>query len=121
MALLERKTGALDQAAPLTGWALPDEFLRLRRLLETRLGNAGTRAYVQVWRLSRTFGWPTSAALSRTPCDWAQGRPFARTPRLGEGVAHSLEVCLGEMTIYRVQRGDLTRRFIEGSSAPPGG
>ena len=28
LALLERKTGALDQAAPLTGWALPDEFLR---------------------------------------------------------------------------------------------
>ena len=26
LALLERKTGALDQAAPLTGWALPDEF-----------------------------------------------------------------------------------------------
>ena len=31
LALLERKTGALDQAAPLTGWALPDEFLRLPR------------------------------------------------------------------------------------------
>ena len=51
LALLERKTGALDQAAPLTGWALPDEFLRLRRLLETRLGKAGTREYVQVLRL----------------------------------------------------------------------
>ena len=55
LALLERKTGALDQAAPLTGWALPDECLRLRRLLETRLGNAGTRAYVQVWRLLEDF------------------------------------------------------------------
>ena len=32
LALLERKTGALDQAAPLAGWALPEEFLRLRRL-----------------------------------------------------------------------------------------
>ena len=41
LALLERKTGALDQAAPLAGWALPDEFLRLRRLLEVRLGKAG--------------------------------------------------------------------------------
>ena len=51
LALLERKTGALDQAAPLTGWALPDEFLRLRRLVETRLGTAGTREYVQVLRL----------------------------------------------------------------------
>ena len=54
-ALLERKTGALDQAAPLTGWALPDEFLRLRRLLETRLGKAGTREYVQVLRLLEDF------------------------------------------------------------------
>ena len=51
LALLERKTGALDQAAPLTGWALPDEFLRQRRLLDTRLGKAGTREYVQVLRL----------------------------------------------------------------------
>ena len=32
LALLERKTGALDHAAPLAGWQLPDEFLRLRRL-----------------------------------------------------------------------------------------
>ena len=55
LALLERKTGALDQAAPLTGWALPDEFLRLRRLLETRLGTAGTREYVQVLRLLEDF------------------------------------------------------------------
>ena len=38
VAVLERKTGALDHAAPLTGWALPDEFLRLRRRLETQLG-----------------------------------------------------------------------------------
>ena len=46
---------ARDQAAPLTGWALPDEFLRLRRLLETRLGKAGTREYVQVLRLLEDF------------------------------------------------------------------
>ena len=32
LALLERKTGAFDQAAPRVGWALPEEFLRLRRL-----------------------------------------------------------------------------------------
>ena len=55
LALWERKTGALDQAAPLTGWALPDEFLRLRRLLQTRLGKAGTREYVQVLRLLEDF------------------------------------------------------------------
>ena len=35
LALLEQKTNALDQAAPLAGWELPEEFPRLRRLLET--------------------------------------------------------------------------------------
>jgi len=30
LALLERKIGALDQAAPLVGWELPDEFATLR-------------------------------------------------------------------------------------------
>jgi hypothetical protein len=55
LALLERKIGALDQAAPLAGWALPEEFLRLRRLLEARLGKPGTREYVQVLRLLEDF------------------------------------------------------------------
>ena len=34
--LLEQKVGALDQAAPLQGWDLPDEFATLRRLLGDR-------------------------------------------------------------------------------------
>ena len=51
LALLERKTGALEQAAPLEGWQLPEEFAGLRRLLEARLGKAGAREYVQVLRL----------------------------------------------------------------------
>ena len=55
LALLEQKIGALDQAAPLAGWDLPEEFLRLRRLLEHRMGKAGTREYVQVLRLLETF------------------------------------------------------------------
>ena len=38
LTLLERKTGALDQAAPLQGWHLPEEFDTLRRLLEARMG-----------------------------------------------------------------------------------
>src|SRR3954449_7574156 len=40
LALLERKTGALDQAAPLQGWDLPEAFATLRRLLEARMGKA---------------------------------------------------------------------------------
>ena len=31
--LLEHKSRALDQAAPLVGWQLPDCFLQLRQLL----------------------------------------------------------------------------------------
>jgi transposase len=55
LALLERKTGALDQAAPLAGWELPEPFLALRRLLEARLGKAGRREWVQVLRLLEVF------------------------------------------------------------------
>jgi transposase len=58
--LLERKVGALDQAAPLQGWDLPTEFATLRRLLEGRLSSknrcaAGKREYVQGLRLIETF------------------------------------------------------------------
>jgi hypothetical protein len=31
LALLEQKTNALDQAAPLAGWKLPEGFPELRR------------------------------------------------------------------------------------------
>ena len=53
--LLERKTGALDQAAPLAGWELPEEFGVLRRLLESRMGRRGKREFVQVLRLMEEF------------------------------------------------------------------
>ena len=53
--LLERKTGALDQSAPLAGWDLPEEFGTLRRLLESRRGRRGKREFVQVLRLMETF------------------------------------------------------------------
>ena len=53
--LLEQKIGALDQAAPLQGWELPDEFVTLRQLLESRMGRRGKREYVQVLRLLETF------------------------------------------------------------------
>ena len=53
--LLEQKVGALDQAAPLQGWDLPDEFATLHRLLEARMGKKGKREYVQVLRLLETF------------------------------------------------------------------
>ena len=55
LALLEQKTRALDQAAPLAGWQLPACYLQLRRLLEARLKKHGSREYVQVLRLLETF------------------------------------------------------------------
>jgi hypothetical protein len=55
LALLERKIGALDQAAPLVGWELPAEFATLRRLLEARMGKPGKREFVQVLRLLEVF------------------------------------------------------------------
>ena len=55
LALLEQKTRALDQAAPLAGWDLPPCFAILRRLLEARLKKHGGREYVQVLRLLETF------------------------------------------------------------------
>jgi hypothetical protein len=55
LALLEQKTRALDQAAPLAGWRLPDSFAQLRRLLGARLKKHGSREYVRVLRLLETF------------------------------------------------------------------
>ena len=52
---LEQKTAALDQAAPLQGWQLPEEFATLRRLLEARRGRRGKREFVQALRLLETF------------------------------------------------------------------
>ena len=51
LALIETKPGALDQAAALQGWALPDVFQHLRHLLEARMGNRGKREFIQVLRL----------------------------------------------------------------------
>ena len=55
LALLERKIGALDQAAPLAGWDLPEAFTMLRRLLEARMAKQGKREFVQVLRLLEVF------------------------------------------------------------------
>lgn len=53
--LLEQKIGALDQAAPLDDWELPEEFAEVRRRLEARSGTAGRREFVQVLRLLEDF------------------------------------------------------------------
>jgi len=55
LALLEIKPGALDQAAALQGWDLPEVFQHLRHLLEARMGNRGKREFIQVLRLLETM------------------------------------------------------------------
>jgi transposase len=54
LAMLERKPGALDFAAPLEGWELPVVFGVLRRRLEAEFGGPGTRQFIKVLRL---FEW----------------------------------------------------------------
>jgi hypothetical protein len=51
LALLERKPGALDHAAPFLNMKLPDCFETLRRKLEAHRGQEGTKDYIAVLRL----------------------------------------------------------------------
>ena len=75
--LLERKTAALDQAASLQGWELPEAYQTLRRLLEARMGKRGKREFVQVLRLLEHFSHQEVHQPYRTPSSWA---PSASTP-----------------------------------------
>jgi hypothetical protein len=62
LALLERKPGALDFAAPLDGWELPVCFGVLRRRLEAESGGLGTRQFIRVLRL---LEWADRGELAR--------------------------------------------------------
>jgi transposase len=64
LALLEQKPGALDQAAPLQNWTLPEPLHHLRRLLEARMGNRGKREFIQALRLLEVFPEPVVAAAA---------------------------------------------------------
>jgi len=70
--LLEQKVGALDQAAPLAEWDLPEEFATLRRLMEARMIKAGRREYVQVLRLLETFEMADLQVAVKMRCAWAR-------------------------------------------------
>ena len=65
LALLEQKTNALDQAAPLQALHLPEELIELRRQREARLTKRGRREFVQVLRLLETFSMAEVSAAVR--------------------------------------------------------
>jgi len=65
LAMLEQKTRALDQAAPLAGWQLPECFAQLRRLLEARLKKPGSREYRAPSDRSSSLGWEYVQVLRR--------------------------------------------------------
>ena len=65
LALLETKPNALDQAAALQGWQLPEVFQHLRHLLEARMGNRGKREFIQVLRLMEALEPDIVAAAVR--------------------------------------------------------
>ena len=75
--LLEQKTAALDEAAPLQGWELPQEFATLRSLLEARIGKRGKREFVQEPEHLESFSMDEMHAAVKDACDWA---PSASTP-----------------------------------------
>jgi transposase len=62
LALLERKPGALDFAAPLEGGELPVCFGIRRRRLEAEFGGPGTRQFIKVLRL---LEWASPGELTR--------------------------------------------------------
>ena len=53
--LIERKVGALDQAAPLKDWSLPSQFEKIKTCLVERDGKPGKREYVKILRLLETY------------------------------------------------------------------
>jgi len=65
LALLERKPNALDQAAPMANWVLPEEFAELRRQMEARLNKRGRREFIQLLRLLETFSLAEVTAAIR--------------------------------------------------------
>jgi len=70
LALLEHKSRALDQAAPLADWQLPDCFTHLRDLLQARLKKHAAREYIQVLRLLETFALEEVSAAVEDALRW---------------------------------------------------
>lgn len=55
LGLLERKTGAFEQAAPLKGWVLPPIFQKVHDIFYRKSGKEGRRSYIRVLRHLETY------------------------------------------------------------------
>jgi transposase len=53
--LLERKTGAFVQAAPLKGWKLPAVFQKVHDILYKKDGKEGRRSYIRILQFLENF------------------------------------------------------------------
>lgn len=53
--LLERKTGAFEQAAPLKGWKLPAVFQNVHDILYRKDGKEGRRQYIRILQFLENF------------------------------------------------------------------
>jgi hypothetical protein len=63
LALIETKPNALDSAAPLQDWDLPEVFQHMRHLLEARMGNRGKREFIQILRLLEAMPQAVTTAI----------------------------------------------------------
>lgn len=79
LALIETKPNALDQAAPLKDWNLPETFQHLRHLLVARMDNRGKREFIQrrqnVIALGNSGTGKTHVALAMGSCRLPEGIP----------------------------------------------
>src|SRR5947209_9987943 len=98
LALLERKPGAFDHAAPLAGWQLPACFATLRARLEKADPAGGTRAYIRVLRLLETYDLARLTAA------------VERALRLGLADADAVRLVLDRQAEQPAERFDLAGR-----------
>ena len=98
LALLERKPGAFDHAAPLAGWQLPACFATLRARLEEADPAGGTRAYIRVLRLLEAHDLARLTAA------------VERALRLGLADADAVRLVLDRQAEQPAERFDLAGR-----------
>lgn len=123
LALIEQKPGALDQAAPLQHWDLPEQFAHLRRLLEARMGRKGKREYIQVLRLMELFAQPVVAAaitdairLGAIAFDAVKQLTLARVERRSPRLDMAFYPYLPKPTVATTRAADYTA-LLEGAAA----